>query len=177
MNVQNGHATTRLAKFISIPAETESAIVVVASDPRFMITEQIQMAKLTKWILPVRGIHNIHPNVPFRILVIKIRKKQVIAHKKIFIALGTCLPECIFETERIGGLGKTMEASTVHYNTVQDHQAQTERHRRVEKDDMEREANSWREVVMIDLKFDAYRENFLDWKQSLHPCCMPSLVA
>lgn len=65
MDEQSEQATVRVAKLITILAETEYPVIVVTSKCGVMTIGRIQTAKPTQWILPTRSVHGVFTNNPF----------------------------------------------------------------------------------------------------------------
>lgn len=62
---QSEHSTIRAAQFFTIPAETESLVLVLTSKCGLMSIERMQMAKPTQWILTSCGVLEVCHNVQF----------------------------------------------------------------------------------------------------------------
>lgn len=96
----NNLTTIRVAKLITIRAETESLVAVVASKPYLITMKRNQTAKLTQRIVPTRTIHEVQTSVPFPLLLTYFSKKHFLLHKHMFIASGGGPPECIVRPEK-----------------------------------------------------------------------------
>lgn len=116
LNDHNEHAIIWVAKLLSISAESESWVAIVASKCGLRTLKQIQTAKPTKQILPARGIYKFRTNISFRMLATVFSRKLVVLHKHIYIVLLTGPPECVVEPKRKEWLKLAVE---INHRTIQ----------------------------------------------------------
>lgn len=78
----------------------------------------------TQKILPKQGIHDVRTIVLIRILGTNFSKKPGKLHMHMCIALSAGPQECIVNPERNDGLKLMVKVNTIHYNEVENLQAQ-----------------------------------------------------
>lgn len=127
-------ATIQIPQLITIPAKTESLLVIVTSKFGLMTIEKIQTAKPTQRKLPAQGVHQVCTNVPFPIFVTSVLEEPVVFHKLMCNALGTGPPECILVLQQDGESKVTADVNSVNHNEEKDRQTLIKRQIRVENE-------------------------------------------
>lgn len=93
-------AVSRVAKTMTLPAETEAPLMMTTSRCGLMEIEKSTIQKNMNRLLPARCIDNVWPHRAFPILVTNFSRKPVMLHKNTIIAVGIEPPSTVV-TSRI----------------------------------------------------------------------------